>query len=94
MVRRLVIFLIRKKLGLKVYECFRFKNQSNESVLYYFTKTELKKIRGYSPEMDWGIPRLKFDGPIRVYISGCSINWLLDDNCKVEKMGFDATWVD
>jgi hypothetical protein len=75
MIRRIVIFLIRKKFGLKAYECFQFNNQSNDAV-YYFTDIELKKRRSSS----------------KVYISGCSINWLLDESCAIKKLGYDATW--
>lgn len=41
--RRLIIFLIRKKLGLKEYSDFRFANQKSEAV-YYFNERELVKI--------------------------------------------------
>lgn len=40
--RRLVIFLIRKKLGLKKYENFKFANQKTDAV-YYFTESNLMK---------------------------------------------------
>ena len=66
--KRLIIFLIRKKLGLKKNELFRFSNQREQSV-YYFTDTNLMKIKyGYADK------------------SGVSLNWLLDDECKIEKM--------
>lgn len=44
MIRRLVIFLVRKKLGLRLYECFRFDNQKTDAV-YCFTEHELLKER-------------------------------------------------
>lgn len=66
--KRFIIFLIRKKLGLKKNELFRFSNQREQSV-YYFTDTALMKIKyGYVDK------------------SGVSLNWLLDDECKIEKM--------
>lgn len=40
--RKIVIFLIRKKLGLKKYEKFRFAEQKSTAV-YYFTETNLMK---------------------------------------------------
>ena len=40
--RRLVIFLIRKKLGLKKYENFRFVGQKSDAV-YYFTECAVMK---------------------------------------------------
>lgn len=75
MIRRIVIFLIRKKLKLKTYECFKFSNQKSNAI-YYFTKTELVKCKG----------------AFRKYPSGCSLNWLLDNNCEIEKLGIDETW--
>lgn len=41
--KRLIIFLIRRRLGLKKYEQFRFMNQKTKDV-YYFTNTELIKM--------------------------------------------------
>ena len=43
MLRRLVIFLIRKKLGVKKYEEFRFSTQKSPAV-YFFTEYNLMKI--------------------------------------------------
>lgn len=41
--RRLIIFLIRKRLGLRQHQKFRFTNQKTEDV-YYFTDRHLMKI--------------------------------------------------
>lgn len=65
--RRVVIFLIRKKLGLKKYEKFRFVNQKTDAV-YYFGEDAVHKI--------WRN---------QVMQSGVSLNWLLDDDCKIYK---------
>jgi hypothetical protein len=44
--RRFIIFLIRKRLGLKKYEDFRFVNQKSDAV-YYFTEIGvMKRWRG------------------------------------------------
>lgn len=40
--RKIVIFLIRKKLGLKKYEKFKFVNQKSNAV-YYFTEGNVMK---------------------------------------------------
>jgi hypothetical protein len=40
--RRFVIFLIRKKFGLKKYEKFKFANQKTNAV-YYFTENSIMK---------------------------------------------------
>lgn len=67
--RRFVIFLIRKHLGLKKYENFRFVNQKSDAV-YYFTESSLMK---------------RWHG--QTLLSGVSINWLLDNECEIEKVG-------
>jgi hypothetical protein len=40
--QKLIIFLIRKRLGLRAYEKFQFENQKTTAV-YWFTSTELLK---------------------------------------------------
>ena len=66
--RRFVIFLIRKRLGLKKYEKFRFVNQKSDAVYYFTESAVMKRWRGNTME------------------SGVSINWLLDDECVIERM--------
>ena len=51
--KRLIIFLIRKRLGLKKNELFRFANQCEQSI-YYFTKTGLMKVK-YGQAMRSGV---------------------------------------
>lgn len=48
--RHFIIFLVRKKLGLKKYEDFRFRNQKS-GASYFFTDQELIKV-----EYDYGRP--------------------------------------
>lgn len=76
--RQLIIFLIRRKLGLKKNERFRFVNQKSEAA-YFFTKDNLMKIEyGY------------------IFLSKVSINWLLDEECKIIKLknhGGNETWL-
>jgi hypothetical protein len=43
MTKRLVIFLVRHRLGLKLYQKFRFSNQKSYDI-YYFTETALMKV--------------------------------------------------
>lgn len=66
--RKIVIFLIRKKLGLKKYEKFRFAEQKSNAV-YYFTESNLMKY--------WRNQTM---------LSGVSLNWLLDNNCAIERV--------
>lgn len=41
--KRLVMFLVRRKLGLKKYEKFQFTNQKSNAV-YYFTEDQVVKV--------------------------------------------------
>lgn len=45
LVRRLVIFLIRRRLGVRCYRFFQFDGQLDDS-WYYFTRTHLMKTTG------------------------------------------------
>ena len=68
LVRKFVLFLIRKKLGLNKYEEFRFIGQKSDAV-YWFTNYRLmKRWRG------------------QTMLSGVSVNWLLDKDCKIERV--------
>ncbi len=66
--RKIVIFLIRKRLGLKKYEKFQFVGQKTSAV-YYFTESNLMKY--------WRNQTM---------LSGVSLNWLLDNECKIERV--------
>lgn len=72
--KRLIIFLIRRRLGLRKGERFRFVNQKNDNI-YYFTATRLAKI---PEDAGWVSRREK---------SLVSLNWLLDDRCEIVKDG-------
>ena len=66
--RRFVIFLIRKKLGLRKYEKFKFVGQKSNAV-YYFTESNVMKL---------------WHG--QTVLSGVSVNWLLNDDCEIERV--------
>ena len=66
--RKIVIFLIRKRLGLKKYEKFQFVGQKTSAV-YYFTESNLMKY--------WRNQTM---------LSGVSLNWLLDNECKIKRV--------
>lgn len=74
LIRRIVIFLVRKKLGLKAYEGFRFDNQKSETDWYMFTDDEVLKVT-YNDHY--------------ICQSSVSLNWLLDGECKVHKIDRD-----
>lgn len=42
--KRLIIFLVRRRLKLKKFQCFRFTNQASKTNKYYFTDKYLYKI--------------------------------------------------
>ena len=68
--KRLILFLIRRRLGVHKSQAFRFDNQSSTTDCYYFSNTNLIKLkienRSFVEEK-----------------SGVSLNWLLDDDCKI-----------
>ena len=71
--KRLIIFLVRKKLGLRKGEHFRFVNQSSPYNTYYFTDDAVMKHFG----------RWKGSDDVK---SSVSLNWLLDDEYKIVKV--------
>ena len=66
--RWLIILLIRKKLGLRKYQRFRFKNQKSTTDYYFFTREHVMKAR------DNGC----------FYTSSVSLNWLLSSDCVID----------
>lgn len=71
MIRRLIIFLIRKRLRLGKGQRFKFKNQKTDNV-YYFTADRLVKVT----EGKWALPKKEK--------SLVSLNWIISDDCEVE----------
>lgn len=67
--KKLVLYLVRKRLGLKQFEFFRFKGQKSKTV-YYFTDQRIVKV---------------YRGGLTAP-SGVSLNWLIDDECKIERV--------
>lgn len=65
--KRLIIFLIRKRLGLRKYETFQFTNQKSSSSYYYFGRNML----------------IKDDERDGIREAHVSLNWLLNDYCMV-----------
>lgn len=72
--KRIIIFLIRKRLGLKKDQRFTFDNQKSVYDEYYFTDKELMKFEPGNKNGNCYKP------------SSCSLNWLLDDACKITKV--------
>lgn len=71
MIRRLVIFLIRKKLKVKKHQMFQFANQKSKIDIYWFEKDCLVKLTNEGKYLK---------------LSGVSLNWLLDDECEIMRL--------
>jgi hypothetical protein len=67
--KRLIVFLVRTRLGLKEREPFQFVGQKSNAVYYFTEDAVMKAWRG------------------KIEKSGVSLNWLLDDDCKLKKCG-------
>ena len=75
--KRLIVFLVRKRLHLRKNERFRFVNQKTDNI-YYFTSTRIVKI----PESPGRMSRYEK--------SLVSLNWLVDDDCEIELVKSDG----
>lgn len=73
-IKMLVMFLIRIKLGLKKYEKFQFTNQKSDYDKYYFNEICLMKIE-YDKHANSTVRE-----------ASVSLNWLLNDECKIKKV--------
>ena len=75
--KRLILFLIRRKLGLRKFQPFRFAEQKSKTNFYYFGISGL----------------IKYDASIhKILDSHASLNWILNDECKIlvgTEGGFD-----
>lgn len=67
--KRLIIFLVRRRLGLKKYEEFTFVGQKCNAK-YYFTESSLMK-----DDLDTH----------RVQLSSVSFNWIINEKCEIVK---------
>ena len=67
--KKLIVYLIRKRLGLKKYQCFRFNNQKHDNV-YWFADTQILKSEPLGSAQV-------------ITLSSVSLNWLLDDRCRI-----------
>lgn len=71
MIKYIVIFLIRIKLGLRKYEHFQFVGQKNSHDYYFFTNIGLVKY---------------VSSTCCFKASHVGLNWLLDDECEIKKL--------
>jgi len=73
--KKLIVFLVRKRLGLKKGEKFQFANQKELFSYYYFTDNALIKASMFY-DQEAHPPQL----------SGVSLNWLMNDKCEIRKL--------
>ena len=78
--KRFIFFLVRKRLKLGLWEAFKFVGQKSNAI-YYFTEDAVMK--------EWHGPH---KGHLIQEKSGVSLNWLLDDECKIEKVKEEDLW--
>lgn len=71
--KKLIILLVRLRLGVKIGQQFQFTNQRADNEFYFFTDTALMKL--YKGKREYIAP------------SGVSLNWLLNDKCEIRKAG-------
>lgn len=71
LLKRLIIFLVRKKLGLRKYQTFRFDNQKTDAVYWFAGSHVVKALDGKCTD------------------SSVSLNWLLNDECKITPVVYD-----
>lgn len=69
--KKFIIFLIRRKLGLKKYQSFQFDGQKNKKDLYWFEDDCLMKEEVID----------EFNVKFRP--ANVSLNWLLNDDCDI-----------
>lgn len=70
--RKLIIFLIRRRLGLKKFQGFRFVGQRSPDNWYFFGEEFLWKVTpGFTNYLS---------------LSNVKLNWLINNNCKIEKI--------
>lgn len=66
--KRLILFLIRRKLHITLYKPFKFDNQKSDNNFYYITNDAVMKYNYLS---------------CMTTESNVSLNWLLNKNCKI-----------
>lgn len=71
--RELIVYLIRKRLGLKIGEYFRFKNQKSKAIYHFGTDGLLHKYASHN-------------GFWTLELSRVSLNYILSDGCEIRKL--------
>ena len=76
-IRKLIISLLCKKLGVKKFQAFQFVNQRSEFEHYWFTNYSLRKVREDGLCEDAHV----------------SLNWLLNENCEIMLVDADELYL-
>lgn len=71
MLRRLIIFLIRKKLGVKKNQYFRFTNQKSDDIYHFSSECLIKHVYGIAERSDVSLNWLLSED--------CKVHSLTDD---------------
>lgn len=71
--KRLILFLVRRKLGLKKLENFKFANQKRDGIYYFGSGGLVKQTKN-------NVNSITFE------VSGVPLNFLLSDECKIIKL--------
>ena len=93
MVKRLILYLIRRRLRLKKYVWFTFVGQKSLSA-YYFTEEGLNKVEPFNPALINGNTVVVYTVAGRKWMirhASVSLNWLLNDECEIEVGSLSST---
>lgn len=72
---KLIVYLVRKHLGLKKFQYFRFTNQKSKTVYWFSDRQILRVEKAGSKQV--------------ITLSDVSLNWLLDKRCQVQPLSND-----
>ena len=89
MVKKLILYLIRRRLGVRKYVWFTFVGQKSLSA-YFFTDEGLSKVEPFNPGLINEDTVAVYTAASRKWMirpAGVSLNWLVDDECKIELAG-------
>lgn len=71
--RKFILFLIRRKLGLRKYQHFQYANQKSNAEYFFGDQCIVKMWKD------------KYD-TIKCEYSHVSVNWILSDECEIIKL--------
>lgn len=75
LIKKTILFLVRKLLKVEKYELFCFSNQKSSNAVYFFNDDSLMKTW-------WTKGSDMYYGAVK---SDVGLNWILDDKCKIDR---------